>query len=60
MVVDHNMSEMVGKQMPETGNRSHRTHSHRIETPLHSVGQHADALVNAVTRGWTERQLPAI
>ena len=37
--------------MPETGNRSHRTHSHRIETPLHSVGQHAKALVNAVTRG---------
>ena len=51
MIVDHDMSEMVGKQMPETENRSRRTHSHRIETPLHSVGQHADALVNAVTKG---------
>ena len=51
MVVGHNKSGMVGKQMPETGNRSHPTHSHRIETPLHSVGQHAKALVNAVTRG---------
>ena len=51
MVVDHNMSEMVGKQMPETENRSRRTHSHRVETPLHSVGQHANALVNAVAGG---------
>ena len=51
MAVDHNMSEMVGKQMPETEHRSHRTHSHRIETPLHSIGQHANALVNVVARG---------
>ena len=51
MVIDHNMSEMVGKQMPETEHRSHRNHSHRIETPLHSIGQHANALVNAVAGG---------
>ena len=58
MVVNHNMSGMVGKQMPETENRSHRTHSHRIESPLHSVGQYAAALVNAVTRG-VEREAVA-
>ena len=51
MVIDHNMSEMVSKQMPETEHRSHRSHSHRVETPLHSIGQHAKALVNAVARG---------
>ena len=37
--------------MPETGNGSQSTHSHRNETPLYSVGQHAKALVNAVVRG---------
>ena len=42
---------MVSKRMSETGNRSHRTHSHRVETPLHSVGRHAKALVNAVAGG---------
>ena len=51
MVVDHDMSEMVSKRMSETEHRSHRTHSHRVETPLHSIGQHANALVNAVAGG---------
>ena len=51
MVVNHNMSGMVSKQMSETGNRSHRTHSPQVETPLHSIGQHANALVNAVAGG---------
>ena len=51
MVVDPNTSEMVSKQMSETGNRSHRAHSHRVETPLHSIEQHAKALVSSVNRG---------
>ena len=50
MVVDHNMSEMVSKQMSETGNSSHSTHSHRVELPLDRLGLHATALVKSVTR----------
>ena len=51
MAVNHDMSEMVSKRMSEAEHRSYRTHSHRVETPLHSIGQHANALVNAVARG---------
>ena len=51
MVVDHNMSQMVNRRMSETGNRSHRAHSHRVELSLDSIGQHATALVNAVAGG---------
>ena len=51
MVVDHNMSEMVSKQMSETGNRSHGTHSHRVELPLDGLEQYATSLAKSVTRG---------
>ena len=37
--------------MSETVNRFHGTHSRQTGTPLHSIGQHAKALVNAVARG---------
>ena len=50
MVVNHNTLRMVIIQMPEVRNRSQGTHTHRAETPLHSIGQHAKALVNSVTR----------
>ena len=42
---------MVSKQMPETGNSSHRTHSHRVELSLDILEQYATALVNAVAGG---------
>lgn len=38
-------------RMSEARNGPHATHSHQLETPLHSIGQHAKALVNAVARG---------
>ena len=51
MGVDHNMSEMVSRQMSETGNRSHGTHSHRVELPLDGLEQYATYLAKSVTRG---------
>ena len=51
MGVDHNMSEMVSKQMSETGNRSHGTHPHRVELPLDGLEQYATSLAKSVTRG---------
>ena len=37
--------------MSETRNKSQGAHSHRAGTPLHTIGQHARALVNSVTKG---------
>ena len=51
MGVDHNMSEMVSRQMSETGNRSHGTHPHRVEPPLDGLEQYATSLAKSVTRG---------
>ena len=51
MGVNHNMSEMVSRQMSETGNRSHGTSSHRVELPLDGLEQPATALVKSITRG---------
>ena len=51
MGVNHNMSEMVNRQMSETGNRSHGTSSHRVELPLDGLEQPATALVKSITRG---------
>ena len=51
MVVNHNMSEMVSRQMSETGIRSHGTHSHRVELPLDGLEQYTTSLVRSVTRG---------
>ena len=51
MGVDHNMSEMVSRQMSETGNRSHGTSSHRVELPLDGLEQYATSLAKSVTRG---------
>ena len=37
--------------MSETRNKSQGAHSHRAGTPLHTIGQHARALVDSVTKG---------
>ena len=37
--------------MSETKNSSQGTHTHRARMPLHSIGQHAKALINSVSKG---------
>ena len=44
------MLRMVRKRMSVTKDRSQGTHIYRARTPLQSIGQHAKALVNSVTK----------
>ena len=51
MVVDHNMSEMVGKQMSETETGLTALTPIELNLQLDSLEQYATALVNAVAGG---------